>query len=150
MNASLVERLRRHVQVLAGDIGERHVWRAEALAAAAHYVEQSFARCGYEVRRQCYETVGMRCMNLEAEAPGSDGHRPLVVVGAHYDTVPGSPGADDNASGVSVLLEIARGDALGEVALERTLRRIRQRGSTVLCIEADGQRRLRTCSPGTR
>jgi Zn-dependent M28 family amino/carboxypeptidase len=59
-------------------------------------------------------------MNLEVEAAGSDRHRPLVVVGAHYDTVPGSPGADDNASGVSALLEIAR--ALRSAKLRSSVR----------------------------
>jgi Zn-dependent M28 family amino/carboxypeptidase len=108
VNASLGENLRHHVQVLARDIGERHIWRFEALAAAAYYIEQTLARCGYEVQRQCYTAEGIPCTNLEVEAVGSDRHRPIVVVGAHYDTVPGSPGADDNASGVSALLEIAR------------------------------------------
>lgn len=108
MNQKLAENLRGHVQVLAGDIGERHVWRPRALAAAAYYIERALGDCGYEVRRQRYEVEAIPCLNLEVEATGSDRDRSMLVVGAHYDTVSGSPGADDNASGVAALLEIAR------------------------------------------
>jgi len=61
----------------------------------------------------------MRCENLEVslEGSGSDG---IIVVGAHYDTVPGSPGADDNASGVAALIEILR--ALRSAALRTTVK----------------------------
>lgn len=99
--------LRRHVDVLSRDIGERHVWRPEALDAAAAYIEETFRGFGYEPTRQCFEAQGVACSNLAAEVPGSDLGRPVLLVGAHYDTVIGSPGADDNASGVAVLLEIA-------------------------------------------
>lgn len=61
----------------------------------------------------------MHCENLEAslEGSGADG---IIVVGAHYDTVPGSPGADDNASGVAALIEILR--ALRPLALRTTVK----------------------------
>jgi Iap family predicted aminopeptidase len=108
VNQRLVENLCGHVQALAGDIGERHVWCPRALAAAALYIEHALTDSGYEVRRQRYEVEAIPCVNLEAEAAGSDRDRPMLVVGAHYDTVPGSPGADDNASGIAALLEIAR------------------------------------------
>jgi len=103
-----MDRLHAHVQRLAGDIGERHVWRPSALVAAADYIEQTFRRCGYEVRRQLFQARGVTCANLEIERVGTQPERPLLLIGAHYDTVPGSPGADDNASGVAALLEIAR------------------------------------------
>jgi len=97
-----------HVNVLSLEIGERHVWRPRALAAAAGYIEDAFRRVGYEVRRQSYDARGVPCMNLEVESGGMDAESPMVLVGAHYDTVEGSPGADDNASGVASMLEIAR------------------------------------------
>lgn len=103
----LEERLRRHVFSLAGEIGERHVWRVQALHAAASYIRSQFASLGYAVALQSYRTQGERCENLEACVPGTGKHAGIVLVGAHYDTVRGSPGADDNASGIAGLIEIA-------------------------------------------
>ncbi|RMD70357.1 MAG: M28 family peptidase, partial [Gammaproteobacteria bacterium] len=96
----------RHVKALAGDIGERHVARPEALQAAASYIEGEWAAQGYRVRRQIYRADGIPCANLEVTLEGrSPG---ILLAGAHYDTVAGSPGADDNASGVAALLAISR------------------------------------------
>jgi Zn-dependent M28 family amino/carboxypeptidase len=118
--SALEDRLRRHVQVLAGEIGERHVWRPQALRAAAEYIRQQFSAAGYAVAVQGYEAHGVRCENLEVAVPGSRRSGEIVLAGAHYDTVPGSPGADDNASGVAGLIEIAR--ELRACAPARTLR----------------------------
>ena len=104
---ALQQRLRGHVEELAGAIGERNVWRPEALHAAAAYIRGAFAAAGCDVLAQAYETQGMRCENLEVTLTGGEAAR-IVVVGAHYDTVAGSPGANDNASGVAGLIEIAR------------------------------------------
>ncbi|MEX2240485.1 MAG: M20/M25/M40 family metallo-hydrolase [Burkholderiales bacterium] len=114
------ERLRRHVQTLAGEIGERHVWRPRALHAAADYVRGEFESLGFAVAPQAYEVYGVRCENLEVTIPGSSRASEIVLAGAHYDTVEGSPGADDNASGVAGLIEIAR--ALRGSHPERTLK----------------------------
>jgi Zn-dependent M28 family amino/carboxypeptidase len=100
-------RLRRHVDVLAGEIGERNVGRPAALQAAAGYIEAELSALGYAVASQPYETHGVSCRNLEVAVPGSESAGEIVLAGAHYDTVPGSPGADDNASGVAGLIEIA-------------------------------------------
>ena len=113
-------RLRRHVEVLAGDIGERHVWRPESLRAAAEYVRAQWSSLGFKVEAQSYETHGLRCDNLEVAVPGSTRASEIIVVGAHYDTVVGSPGADDNASGVAGLIEIA--GALRNLDLQRTVK----------------------------
>jgi Zn-dependent M28 family amino/carboxypeptidase len=118
--SALEERLRRHVQVLAGEIGERHVGRPQALRAAAGYVREQLAAAGYAVAAQGYEAHGVRCENLEVAVPGSRRGGEIVLAGAHYDTVPGSPGADDNASGVAGLIEIAR--ELRAAAPARTLK----------------------------
>jgi Zn-dependent M28 family amino/carboxypeptidase len=108
MASKLEQRLRRHVQVLAGEIGERHVWRPQALHAAADYIRGQLEAGGFAVSAQAYEVHGVRCENLEVTIPGSSRASEIVLAGAHYDTVEGSPGADDNASGVAGLIEIAR------------------------------------------
>ena len=107
---SRVEReiLERHVVSLAGEIGERNVFRPQALATAADYIQTSWEGQGYEVARQVYEVEGLACANLEVSRTG--GHKPdeVLLIGAHYDSVRGSPGANDNASGVAALLELSR------------------------------------------
>ncbi len=103
-----VERLRAHVQKLAGEIGERHVLRPDALRAAADYIEAEWRMQGYKVKPQAYEAKGMLCSNLEVTRRGNIRPKEILLVGAHYDTVRGSPGANDNASGIAALLEISR------------------------------------------
>jgi hypothetical protein len=94
------------VQKLAGDIGERNLARWPQLNAAAEFIAASFAECGLHVRRDAYEIGGRVCHNLEAEIAGADAQ--IVLIGAHYDSVFGSPGANDNGSGVAALLALAR------------------------------------------
>jgi len=100
--------IRKHVRTLAGDIGERNVWRASALAAAEDYIRREWRSLGYEVGAQRYQANGVDCANLEVVIPGASRPGEIILVGAHYDSVQGSPGADDNASAVAALLEIAR------------------------------------------
>ncbi|HEX8911101.1 MAG TPA: M20/M25/M40 family metallo-hydrolase [Humisphaera sp.] len=106
----LADRLKGHVAALAGTIGERNVWKPEKLEAAAEYVERELRAMKYDVARQAYEAEGKPVRNLEAELPGADPKLAgeVVVVGAHYDSVRGSPGANDNASGCAAALELAR------------------------------------------
>ena len=65
--SALTDRLRNHVQRLAGDIGERNVWRPKALRAAADYIRGEFAELGYEVAIQSYQAEGLGCDNIEVE-----------------------------------------------------------------------------------
>jgi Zn-dependent M28 family amino/carboxypeptidase len=104
----LAEALRRHVRLLAGDIGERNVFRPQALRAAAAYITATWQEQGYCVAAQRYAARGVECANLEITLPGSVTGSDMLLVGAHYDTVQGSPGADDNASAVAALLELGR------------------------------------------
>jgi Zn-dependent M28 family amino/carboxypeptidase len=104
--AALAGSLEAHVRALAGAIGERHLGRLQALHAAAAYIERALAGSGLAAASQEFRAAGRSVRNLDVEIGPETG--PLVVLGAHYDTVPGSPGADDNASGVAALLEIAR------------------------------------------
>jgi Zn-dependent M28 family amino/carboxypeptidase len=117
---ALVEELRTHVQELAGRIGERNLFRYPQLVEAAKYLRTTFAAFGYEVKRQPYDAEGQEAENIWVELPGSRSPEDIVVIGAHYDSVKGSPGADDNASGVAALLALARRFAKGKSA--RTLR----------------------------
>ena len=94
------------VQALAGDIGERNMSRYPQLLAAADFIESSLARSGFSPRRDSYELRGRACHNIEVEIRGTAPE--VFVVGAHYDSVFGSPGANDNASGVAALLALAR------------------------------------------
>jgi Zn-dependent M28 family amino/carboxypeptidase len=118
--SGLASRLRSHVERLAGEIGERHVLRPEALHAAERYVAEALRALGYAVTRQNYEAQGVDCANVEVAIEGADAAAGIVLAGAHYDTVPGSPGADDNASGVAAILELAR--LLREARPARTIR----------------------------
>jgi Zn-dependent M28 family amino/carboxypeptidase len=93
---------------LAGHIGERHIWRPAALHAAEALIARELGALGYPVVRQTYVARGVESSNLKVSIPGGPRASEIVLVGAHYDTVLGSPGADDNASGVAGLIEIAR------------------------------------------
>jgi len=94
------------VRTLGGEIGERNMWRYAQLNAAADFIENSFTRAGLHPRRDTYDLHGRACHNIEAEIRGT---RPeIVLIGAHYDSVLGSPGANDNGSGVAAMLALAR------------------------------------------
>jgi Peptidase family M28 len=121
----LREELRANVQKLAGEIGERNMWHYPQLNAAADFIEDSFSRAGLRTRRDSYEMGGQPCHNIEAEIPGSQqgaaaSSLPIIVIGAHYDSVFGSPGANDNGSGVAATLALARRFASAKP--KRTLR----------------------------
>ena len=116
----LRDQLRRHVEMLAGDIGQRNVFQPQALAAAADYIESSFADAGLTPMRQSYQVAGQTCSNIEVELPGRERPDEIVVIGAHYDSVFNCPGANDNASGVAALLALAR--AFADDRGARTLR----------------------------
>jgi len=100
--------LSRDVHYLAGELGERNTDHFPALASAADYVERELAAAGYTPKRQPVDAPGKKCDNIEVRAPGASRPDEIIVVGAHYDSAPGSPGADDNASGVAAMLALAR------------------------------------------
>jgi hypothetical protein len=94
------------VKTLAGQIGERNMARYPQLNAAADFIENSFSRAGLQPRRDSYDLYDRVCHNIEAEIRGA---RPeILLIGAHYDSVFGSPGANDNGSGVAAMLALAR------------------------------------------
>ncbi len=103
-----LEALAGHVRRLGAEIGERNVFRPKALAAAADFIEETWTAQGYRVARQWYEAQGVRCANLEVTRAGRSRPDEILLLGAHYDSVMGCPGANDNASGVAALLELSR------------------------------------------
>lgn len=97
------------VHHLSKDIGQRSYLDLVSLQNTAAYIETLFSSFGYEPIRQPYVYRGNTYQNIAVEAKGSDSSRnDLIVIGAHYDTVIGTSGADDNASGIAGLLELAR------------------------------------------
>ena len=114
------DRLFAHVSKLAGAIGERNLWRYQELLAAADYIEQTFVDLGYRPTAEAFVSRGQTVRNIVAEKPGSSNSEEIILVGAHYDSVLGSPGANDNGSGVAALLELAR--LLADQELARTVR----------------------------
>jgi Zn-dependent M28 family amino/carboxypeptidase len=114
--------LRQDIGCLAGVIGERNLDHYAELNEAATFIEQSLWQAGHVPVRQEYEARGMRFANVEAELRGVDHPQEIIIIGAHYDTARGSPGANDNASGVAALLALAREFSHKEIA--RTLRLI--------------------------
>jgi Zn-dependent M28 family amino/carboxypeptidase len=101
-------RLQHHIAVLGRDIGERNVFRPPALHAAADYIATEWQRHGYDVQRDGYPVNGVTCENLSVTRLGSKDPNDILIIGAHYDSVVGSPGANDNGTGIAALLEISR------------------------------------------
>lgn len=116
----LRDRLKKHIKILAEKIGERNIRRYKELEASADYIGKSFKDLGYKVGLQTFKVGGATVKNIEVEFMGSSRSGEIVIVGAHYDSVTGSPGANDNASGVAAILEIAR-----LIASEDLLRTVR-------------------------
>jgi hypothetical protein len=105
---ALEQELHTYVQTLAGDIGERNLFHYDKLVTAAEYIRSTLHDFGYEVQRQTYEVKGRVCENIEAEVLGTDRPDHILVIGAHYDSVEGSPGANDNGTGVAAMMALAR------------------------------------------
>ncbi len=105
------------VRFLAGEIGPREASSA-AFRRAARYVDRRFTAFGYDVARQpvpvpagnswSVDVPAGTSDNVIADPAGFDPREPHIIVGAHLDTVPQAPGAEDNASGVGAVLELAR------------------------------------------
>lgn len=120
-DVNLRESLHGHVRVLAGDIGERNIWHYDALCRARDYISSQFGEAGYDVSLQTFNERSQAVSNVIAELPGVGCPSEILVIGAHYDTVRGSPGADDNATGVAAMIEIARALRAGP-PMRRTVR----------------------------
>ena len=110
--------LRLHVDRLAGLIGPRYLQKPKTILATIGYFEGQWGGMGYKISHEYYDALGDQAINLIVEQSGSKQADEIILLGAHYDTVYSTPGADDNASAVAVLLEVSRlhrGDFLAAV-----------------------------------
>lgn len=100
--------LRLHVDRLAGLIGPRTLKRPKTIQAAIGYIKGQWNEMGHTTRDETYDALGDEATNIIVEQQGKRRTEEIVLLGAHYDTVATTPGADDNASAVAVLLEVSR------------------------------------------
>jgi Zn-dependent M28 family amino/carboxypeptidase len=104
----MADYLRQVVTMLASEIGVRSFQDPERLDKTASYISDQFTSVGCQVTRQSFVFQGHTYYNIIAELRGDVSPETLLIVGAHYDAVRTTPGADDNASGVAGLLGMAR------------------------------------------
>lgn len=105
----LADELRRDVAKLSVEIGERNLTKhPQELDRAAEWIQSEFAATGLSLGRQIYMVDGHACLNLDVEIPGKTRPQEIVIVGAHYDSMIGSPGANDNGTGVAATLALLR------------------------------------------
>lgn len=110
----------RHVDMLAGVIGPRYPGNRGTMAATAGYIEGQLKALGLTVARETYDINGESVHNLVVNIPGTHLPNDIVILGAHYDSTPTTPGADDNGSAVAVLIETAR--LLKDIIPRRSIR----------------------------
>ncbi len=115
---ALAGNLRRHVAAIASR--EHNMFKPEELEASAGTIEQAFVGLGYAVALQRFQSGPGEARNIEVEVAGGARAGEIVLVGAHYDSVAGAVGANDNGSGVATMIELAR--LFRHARPERTLR----------------------------
>jgi len=117
MDVISIENLKAHVRNIHFDRNPYD--RSLELEQAAQYIRREFLKIGLEVKEDLFHWEGRTYRNISAEKRGTTSPDKVLILGAHYDTVPGSPGADDNSSAIAVLLEVARN--IQKVSLGSTL-----------------------------
>jgi len=100
--------LRNHLSMLTVSVGERSVYKPENLSKAADYIESFYQNIGMDVEREAYRYQDLTVANVTTEISFCTDPSRRYILGAHYDSVVGTVGADDNASAVAVQLETAR------------------------------------------
>lgn len=119
MKTEIRDNLERTVKFFAEDIGSRGHIQMDALNKASDYIGSELSKYGYDIQYQPYDVDGVEYRNVFTIKKGLKSPDRVLVIGAHYDTVIGTPGADDNASAVAVMLELAR--LLKDVPFDKTL-----------------------------
>ena len=107
-NSFLVNSIQKHINKLAIEIGSRPVTNEQSIKKTEKYITNYFENIGLEVQRQQYKYGNYDIANIIAGSRKNLLSSKYYVIGAHYDSVPETCGADDNASGIAVLLELAR------------------------------------------
>ncbi|RMF60568.1 MAG: M28 family peptidase [Calditrichaeota bacterium] len=118
--ANLEKELRYHVNMIAEQIGERHIHAYQNLMSAADYITYELENYGYSVDRFPFTVHGKTLYNLVAEIPGKKYRDEILIIGTNYDSYPGSRGANENGSGVAAVLSMAK--YFSEAQISRTLR----------------------------
>ena len=119
-NLISIENLKQHVRHIHFDRNpyDRYV----ELEQAAQYIQEVFLKFGLEVKEDLFQWEGKVYKNIIGEKRGGSSPEKVYILGAHYDTLPGTPGADDNASAIAVLLEVAR--IIQSISLNSTVKLI--------------------------
>jgi len=120
MDLISIENLKEHVRNIHFDRNPDD--RFFELEQVAQYIQGEFLRIGLEVKEDPFQWEGRTYRNISAEKKGTTSPDRVLILGAHYDTFPGSPGADDNSSAIAVLLEVARN--IQKISLGSTLKLI--------------------------
>jgi len=107
-NSFLVNSIQKHINKLAVEIGPRPVMNEQSIKKTEKYITNCFENIGLEVKQQRYKYDNYDIANVIAGSQKNILSSKYYVIGAHYDSVPETYGADDNASGIAVLLELAR------------------------------------------
>lgn len=157
------ENLRLHVDHLAGLIGPRTSNQPKTIEATTGYIVDRWVEMGFDVERETFVALDNPANNLVVQRAGTKRADEIVLLGAHYDTVPSTPGADDNASAVAVMIEVSRLlkdhvgtrtaryvafaceempyfalDSMGSQHHAREARRRKERITAMLCLEMVG------------
>src|ERR1700730_8245046 len=113
---ALAASLKRHIATIAAR--EHNVAHYDELEEVARYIEATLKSFGYAIGEQTFVVDGKAVRNIEAVIAAPALAPEVIVVGAHYDSAPGAPGANDNGSGVAAVIELARllGDLRGSAA----------------------------------
>ena len=99
------ELLEKHLQMI---VGERFPGKSDQhLQEVFRYIKETLQTLGYQIELHSFRALGEMYQNIIARKKGKTSDK-RIIIGAHFDSVPGTPGADDNASGVAVMLELAR------------------------------------------
>ncbi len=114
------KRYEAHVTELCKNPAGRNFIEKKGLDAARKYIAGQFESSGYQVKFHEYQLNGDAVANIEVELTGTSHPKEIIIVGAHYDAVPGAPGANDNGSGVAAILELA--DLFKDKSFQRTVR----------------------------
>lgn len=120
MRREIFKRARDHVYFLSKELGERSLREYDNLNHAGYYIKDYISEFGHLAYNERYEIDGKDVSNIIAEIPGYGEPEGIILVGAHYDTVEDSPGADDNGSAIAGLLELYR--LLSPYQYKRTIR----------------------------
>lgn len=104
----LERQLRTHVKRLSANGAGRNFIVNDTLTPARNYIEEQFVKAGLPVRNQSYELYGDVYSNIIVDLPVIGDSKKVLIIGAHYDSIENSPGANDNASGVAALIEIGK------------------------------------------